>query len=331
MTKIYDRKDPAFVSTLLLPPTDDVLVRLMSPQDRGRLAKKKTPSVGLLMEALSEVADSNEDFNVDQAEQVMCSYLEKLADSIGPYADYPEDFNYLANAIGSSPSRYESWFLELGGLHVTPGVTTIFAATGAGKTTMADLLAFNLIDRFTTPASIMRVKLGESGSDTETFLRFSELAEALPEQLPPVLIIDSVRLQTFDMGGASRSLSISNRLFRWLTEVDIFAVGHGVAVILVMNPLAGEADKIEQFRGDVESSVMSVINLDSWNSGTFKHRGEKNARQEQRFELPGEIARTGRAMPIEEALAEVASPTIVASSAQAGGRTAYGRQVTTKP
>lgn len=331
--KVYNRQDPKFVETLLLPRTSDVLTRLMSPQDRAKLQKKLTPSSSALEEALAEVAEMHEDFDEDVARRVMLKYIENLNDEIGPYAYYPADFNYLAHAIGSSPERYSPWAVDVGNLHITPGVTTIFAETGAGKSTMADLLVFNLLESFDSSESIMRIKFGESGTDLETFLRFSELAEALPTQLPPVVVIDSVRLQTFDMGGASRSLSISNQLFRWLTEIDIFAVGHGVAVILVMNPLAGEEDKIEQFRGDVESSVMSVINLTSYNTGEFKHRGERNGRKSTPFVIPGEIERNSSVLLLNATDNQDASTvtTVTSSAANPGGRTPYGRKVVQRP
>lgn len=343
MTKVYNREDAAFKATLLAPPVDDVLVRLMSPQDRARLMSKALPK-DLLAQALKLAKPDRADLvlsgetpvSIKEADikRAVEAYQASVADAVGKYAYYPADFNYLAHAIGASPVRYADWFHDLGGLHLTPGVTTIFAETGAGKTTMADLVAFNMLEQFNQDSSkILRVKLGESGTDLETFLRFSELAEALPETLPPMIIIDSVRLQTFDMGGASRSLSISNQLFRWLTEIDIFAIGHGISVILVMNPLAGEKDKIEQFRGDVESSVMAVVNLETWNTGKFKHRGEKNARQEATFLIPGEIARNGlpQALVTTGPESGVSSTFTASTSSNTPLRTAYGRTRITKP
>lgn len=331
MTKKYDRKDPAFSSTLLLPPTYDVTTRLMSPQQRAALLKKSGIAgvkADVLAEALKLAAIGDDPESL--APILLKTAREIQDDQLGRFAFYPEDYNYLAAALGSMPTRYEDWFYDLGGLHITPGVTTIFADTGAGKTTMADLLVFNLIDAFKGDASkVMRIKYGESGSDLETFLRFSELAEALPEQLPPIIVIDSVRLQTFDMGGASRSLSISNQLFRWLTEIDVFAVGAGVSVVLVMNPLAGEEDKIAQFRGDVESSVMSVINLKDWHSGSFKHRGPANGRTETAFTLPGEIIQhsVSTNLVLDDVTADAATSTVIkaATATTTSTRTTYGR------
>lgn len=338
MKKVYNRNDAGFKATLLTPPTGDVLVRLMSPQDRGRLMMRDVPSIDLLSKAIAAAADAiaaGTSFDAKSAKAAFAAYRDELKEEIGQYANYPTDYNYLAHAIGSTPVRYADWFHDLGGLHLTPGVTTIFADTGVGKTTMADLLTFNMLEQFNGDTSkILRVKLGESGSDLETFLRFSELAEALPSALPPLIVLDSVRLQTFDMGGASRSLSISNQLFRWLTEIDIFAVGHGISVVLVMNPLGGEKDKIEQFRGDVESSVMSVVNLTSWNEGTFKHRGEKNARTETKFTIPGEIERAQSAANLSATppVAPLVTSTFSSgTSSGAGNRTVYGRTRATKP
>lgn len=338
MKKVYSRNDANFKATLLTPPIDDVLVRLMSPQDRGRLMMRHVPSADLLSQALLAANDALEDgesLDRKTVKAALVAYRASIEAEIGQYANYPTDYNYLAHAIGSTPVRYADWFHDLGGLHLTPGVTTIFADTGVGKTTMADLLTFNMLEQFDGDTSkILRVKLGESGSDLETFLRFSELAEALPAVLPPLIVLDSVRLQTFDMGGASRSLSISNQLFRWLTEIDIFAVGHGISVVLVMNPLGGEKDKIEQFRGDVESSVMSVVNLTSWNEGTFKHRGEKNARTETKFIIPGEIERNHPAVSLSATtpVAPLATSTFVSgTTTNVGTRTAYGRTRASKP
>lgn len=328
----YNRGDAAFRSTLLTPNLDDVTVRLMSPRERAALARrvKQTVYNDVIDELVVDLSDSEE------AALKLKTALEAVYDAqVGRFAHYPDDFNYLANAIGSSPNRYSPWFADVGGLHITPGVTTIFAETGAGKTTMADLLVFNLLDKLYEPEQVMRIKFGESGSDLETFLRFSELAEALPSQLPPVIVIDSVRLQTFDMGGASRSLSISNRLFRWLTEVDVFATGAGVAVILVMNPLTGEQDKIDQFRSDVESSVMSVVNLKTWNSGTFKHRGPMNGRVAADFLLPGEIERDTEGQEVtaetEPQSVETSSVLNPSTTAQTGIRTTFGRVRAVQP
>lgn len=340
MKKVYSRNDASFKATLLTPPVDDVLVRLMSPQDRGRLMMRDVPSVDLLSKAIAAAASemgSGTPFDAKVAKAAFAAYREELRNEVGQYANYPADYNYLAHAIGSTSVRYADWFHDLGGLHLTPGVTTIFADTGVGKTTMADLLTFNMLEQFKGDTTkILRVKLGESGSDLETFLRFSELAEALPEVLPPLIVLDSVRLQTFDMGGASRSLSISNQLFRWLTEIDIFAVGHGISVVLVMNPLGGEKDKIEQFRSDVESSVMSVVNLTSWNEGTFKHRGDKNGRVETKFVIPGEIERNriAASLTATPAAEENLVPSTFKSSTSSfatGSRTVYGRTRATKP
>lgn len=338
--KIYSRNDASFQATLLTPPVDDVLVRLMSPQDRGRLMIREVPSAELLSKAIAEVVanfDFDSVFDAKAAKAAFAAYREELKEEIGKYANYPADFNYLAHALGSTSTRYMDWFHDLGGLHLTPGVTAVFADTGVGKTTMADLLTFNMLEQFEGDTTkILRVKLGESGSDLETFLRFSELAEALPAALPPMIVIDSVRLQTFDMGGASRSLSISNQLFRWLTEIDIFAVGHGIAVVLVMNPLGGEKDKIDQFRSDVESSVMSVVNLTSWNEGTFKHRGDKNGRIETKFVIPGEIERNQSAASLATtpAASAAVAPLVLKGSTSnftSGGRTTYGRTRVSKP
>lgn len=339
MAKVYHRSDAAFKATLLTPPVDNVQARLMSPQDRGALAMRSLPSVRVMTEALASIGeDLGAEFDESKALKVLRAYREGLAEEIGPYAHYPADYNYLAHAIGSSPNRYEDWLHDLGGLHLTPGVTAVFAGTGVGKTTMADLVVFNMLEEFDVKdgesSPVLRIKLGESGSDLETFLRFSELAEALPNQLPPVIVIDSVRLQTFDMGGASRSLSISNQLFRWLTEIDIFAIGHGVAVILVMNPLGGEEEKIEQFRVDVESSVMSVVNLSSWNEGTFKHRGELNSRTAANFKIPGSISRGTQPQELSsETFESTTEASVVTSNTRdsSSSRTTFGRTRATQP
>lgn len=330
----YNRAEPSFASTLLMPDVADVTMRLMSPRERAALHRRvKLPALSELVDLLGSTDLESPEIAAKELLAAMQDYQDNI---IGRFASYPDDFNYLANAIGKSESRYNPWFIDMNGLHITPGVTTIFADTGAGKSTMADLVVFNLLEHYYEPEQVMRVKFGESGSDLETFLRFSELAEALPSQLPPVIVIDSVRLQTFDMGGASRSLSISNRLFRWLTEVDVFAVGAGVAVILVMNPLTGEEDKIAQFRSDVESSVMSVVNLKDWRSGTFKHRGPQNGRKEEHFTLDGEIEREGEGTNIRESgdvvltSATTSSELNPSTSATSQMRTSFGRVRTTK-
>lgn len=131
--------------------------------------------------------------------------------------------------------------------------------------------------------------MGESGSDLETFISFDELIEDLPAELPPVLIIDSLRLSLFDLEGAARSMSISNRVFRFLTEIDIFAQGHGIAVVCVMNPLSGDDTKIKEFLKDVESSIACIIDLKTWNRGQFRHRHPKFGRKTVEFTIPGEI------------------------------------------
>lgn len=335
--KQYNRNTPDFQATLLKPANLSSAHRLMTPAERARLIKQRVKlnelRADILEEVLTEVSDV--DHPKEIAKKLLLALEDAYADAIGPYADYPDDFNFLASALGNVPTRYESWFFKVGELILTPGVSTIFAETGAGKTTMADLLCFNMLDAFDQDSSkVMRIKFGESGSDLETFLRFSELAESLPEQLPPVIIIDSIRLQTFDMGGASRSLSISNKLFRWLTELDVFAIGAGISVILVMNPLAGEEDKINQFRSDVESSVMSIIDLTSWNTGKFKHRGPENGRQWASFSIPGEIVRDTGSQPLAQVVdtvfqapSSVSAATVHSASTKA---TTYGRQ-RTKP
>lgn len=335
--KQYNRNTPDFQATLLKPANLSPAHRLMTPAERARLIKQRVRLGELredtLREVLTEVSDVSSPG--ETAEKLLLALEDAYADAIGPYADYPDDFNFLASALGNVPVRYENWFFKVGELMLTPGVSTIFAETGAGKTTMADLLCFNMLDAFDQDSSkVMRIKFGESGSDLETFLRFSELAESLPEQLPPVIIIDSIRLQTFDMGGASRSLSISNKLFRWLTELDVFAIGAGISVILVMNPLAGEEDKINQFRSDVESSVMSIIDLTSWNTGKFKHRGPENGRQWASFSIPGEIVRDADSQPLAQAVDtafEAPSSVSAATGRSAATKaTTYGRQ-RTKP
>lgn len=331
--KQYNRNSKEFQATLLRPANLSSAHRLMTPAERARLVKQRVKLNDLrtdtLAEVLSEVSDVSSPEEV--AQKLFLALEDAYADALGPYADYPDDFNFLASALGSVPVRYENWTTKVGELILTPGVSTIFAETGAGKTTMADLLCFNMLDKFDQDTSkVMRIKFGESGSDLETFLRFSELAESLPEQLPPLIIIDSIRLQTFDMGGASRSLSISNKLFRWLTELDVFAIGSGISVILVMNPLAGEEDKIAQFRSDVESSVMSIIDLTSWNTGKFKHRGPENGRQWAQFSIPGEITREVGSQTLEKVVDTVvtAESNISAATGRSSSTrvTAYGRQ-----
>lgn len=334
--KKYNRNSPEFQATLLKPTKLSPAHRLMTPAERARIIRQRVKLNELredtLADVLQDVTDVTEPEEI--AEKLFAALELAYAQAIGRYADYPDDFNFLASALGNVPTRYENWFTKVGDLILTPGVSTIFAETGAGKTTMADLLCFNMLDAFHQNASkVMRIKFGESGSDLETFLRFSELAESLPEQLPPIIIIDSIRLQTFDMGGASRSLSISNKLFRWLTELDVFAIGAGISVVLVMNPLAGEEDKIAQFRSDVESSVMSIIDLTSWNTGKFKHRGPENGRQWAPFTIPGEIVRESASQPLVEAVDSTnkVESTVTTATATASPQTAtYGRQ-RTKP
>lgn len=330
--KIYNRNSSEFQATLLKPANLSPAHRLMTPAERARLIKQRVKLNELREDTLLEVLTGVSDVSApeDLARKLFSALEDAYVDAVGPYADYPDDFNFLASALGSVPSRYENWFTKVGDLILTPGVSTIFAETGAGKTTMADLLCFNMLDAFHQDSSkVMRIKFGESGSDLETFLRFSELAESLPEQLPPVIIIDSIRLQTFDMGGASRSLSISNKLFRWLTELDVFAIGSGISVVLVMNPLAGEEEKIAQFRSDVESSVMSIIDLTSWNTGKFKHRGPDNGRQWAPFTIPGEITRESSSQSLVAAVdstVKAESDISAATSRSSAQAATYGRQ-----
>jgi hypothetical protein len=110
----------------------------------------------------------------------------------------------------------------------------------------------------------------------------------------------------------------------------VFAVGAGIAVILVMNPLGGADDKIADFKADVESSVMSVVTLSDWRSGTYKHRSPKNGRVATQFRLPGSIARDEQSTDAIADGFEAATSYKAATEESYSTQTMYGRVSTTK-
>lgn len=314
----YSRKDPILESMLLKPTEKDPFVRL------GAYKRSNARATSYVINELVEQGFLAED-QKDQA-------LDAFDDDNSRYAGVDRDFNYLAGMLAISP-RYSKWGLSVDGLPITPGLYTFFGSTKAGKSTLVDMLALRIAE--TTKADrVIRLQVGEPGSDLDVFLSMEEVARAVEAArdcvLPPVVILDSLRLTLFDLPGSARSMAISAKLQRFLTEVNNFALGHGICVLAVMNPSSGTEEKIEEFFKDVEASLTCIVRVESGLQGQFAHRSPEFKRVDTPFALTTQFS-DEIGLTVDESESGEASNITVRNERPNGVPTELGRTKVQRP
>lgn len=285
MSKSFSRNDQLLEAMTFRPTESDPFTRL------GAYKKGSVKSVAYVVDALIDHGVVDE----DDRDRI----VDNLTDDSSRYAGVDKDFNYLAGMIAVSP-RYSPWNMSVDDLPITPGLYTFFGSTKAGKSTLVDMLALRIATT-TKSDRVIRVQVGEPGSDLDVFLSMEEVARSVEAArdsvLPPVVVLDSLRLTLFDLPGSARSMAISAKLQRFLTEVNNFALGHGICVLAVMNPSSGTEDKIEEFFKDVEASLTCIVRVEAGLRGTFAHRAPEFKRVETAFALTSQFI--DEAAPVE--------------------------------
>lgn len=318
MSKSFSRNDQLLETMTFRPTESDPFTRL------GAYKKGSMKSVAYVVDTLIDQGILDK----DERDVV----LDNFSDDASRYAGVDKDFNYLAGMIAVSP-RYSPWKMSVDDLPITPGLYTFFGSTKAGKSTLVDMLALRIATA-TKSDRVIRVQVGEPGSDLDVFLSMEEVARSIESArdsvLPPVVVLDSLRLTLFDLPGSARSMAISAKLQRFLTEVNNFALGHGICVLAVMNPSSGNEDKIEEFFKDVEASLTCIVRVESGLRGTFAHRAPEFKRLETAFALTSQFVDEA-ALPEDDVDASSVSDIKVRAERPNGVPTELGRTKVQRP
>lgn len=109
------------------------------------------------------------------------------------------------------------------------------------------------------------------GSQYPEFVDPAPTSEAYPTE-PYVLLIDSLRLIQFSMGGSIRSGGISNGFFGMLTDLDNIARAAGVLVVATFNPMVTAEDKKAELLDLLEASVTTTVEVSDYMRFSVKQR-----------------------------------------------------------
>lgn len=170
----------------------------------------------------------------------------------------------------SATSRRDNLF---GGIPYTPGVTMVVADTSAGKTQTALRWGAHA---HSVNLHVGWVTLHEPARYSSAFNSLDQLADTLldEDKLPHVLIIDSLRLAQFTLGGNTRAGGVASGLFEFLTELNNAAEEAGIMLIALFNPLVKDDNAGDLFDKELSSSVHQFVRLTAFGKGTFSSRSQ---------------------------------------------------------